>query len=60
MGNESVAVPCAYCGKYSHYDVIESYGWLKLHCSKYPCYKAFEAVIKEGLLRETRKIEEAS
>jgi hypothetical protein len=58
MSNQTVMVPCAYCGKYSPYDVTESYGWLKLFCSKYSCYKPFEAVIKEGVLQETRKIGE--
>jgi len=58
MQNNITMVNCAYCGALSPYRVIDSYGWLKLSCSVYPCYKRFEADIKEGKVIATRTLEE--
>ncbi len=58
MQNNSTLVNCPYCSALNPYFVIDSYGWLKLSCSTYPCYKRFEADIQAGKVIATRKLDE--
>ena len=53
MPNDFTMVTCAHCGAIKPYGVIDSYGWLKLHCAN--CFKQFQAVIERGIVVQTKK-----